>query len=144
MSRDPDIGDTLASNTKEIISKYEKAVVQLATPYSTGTGIYLSSYQLIITNEHVVRDNRQVIVKAWNTKNQLGEVCFIDSRRDLAFLKIYDSENLSHVHLKALVPIHVGETVTAGFVIVTLILLETLKQPFWSVFFTLKLLAPVV
>ena len=48
---------------KKIINSYSEVVVQIATPYSTGTGFYVKDYDLIVTNEHVVRDNRSVIVK---------------------------------------------------------------------------------
>jgi len=43
---------------KEIINKYKSVIVQIATPYSTGTGFYLKNANLIVTNEHVIRDNR--------------------------------------------------------------------------------------
>ena len=38
-----------------IIDTYRDIVVQIATPYSLGTGFYLSEHDLIVTNEHVIR-----------------------------------------------------------------------------------------
>ena len=73
-------------NARSIIELYKKSVIQIATPYSTGTGFYLSDYNLIVTNEHVVRDNREVIIDGEGLKKQLVEICFIDEKYDLAFL----------------------------------------------------------
>jgi len=73
-------------NAKAIIEIYKKSVIQIATPYSTGTGFYLSEYDLIVTNEHVIRDNKEVIIDAEGLEKQLVKICFIDEKYDLAFL----------------------------------------------------------
>ncbi|MGB3199021.1 MAG: trypsin-like peptidase domain-containing protein [Saprospiraceae bacterium] len=72
---------------KLVIEKYKKVVVQIATPFSVGTGFYLKKYNLIITNEHVVRNNREVVVEIENISRSLQPVLFIDPRLDLAFIK---------------------------------------------------------
>jgi len=92
-------------NTREIISFYEDIIIQIATPYSTGTGFYLQLYDIIITNEHVVRDNKTVIVAGSKFEKQIVPVLFLDTKYDLAFIKppvghtmpkaeINDSKNL--------------------------------------------------
>ena len=48
---------------KEVIDLYKKIVVQIATPYSTGTGFVVKAANLIVTNEHVVRGNAKVIIE---------------------------------------------------------------------------------
>ena len=73
-------------NVKSIIELYKRSVIQIATPYSTGTGFYLSEHDLIVTNEHVIRDNREVIIDGEGLDKQLVEICFIDEKYDLAFL----------------------------------------------------------
>ena len=73
-------------NIRDIISFYENVIIQIATPYSTGTGFYLKDYDLIITNEHVVRDNKSVIVAGKGFEKQIVPVIFIDTKFDVAFL----------------------------------------------------------
>lgn len=70
------------------IKLYQRAVVQIATPYSTGTGFYLPRYNLFVTNEHVVRDNKEVVVLGEKLEKQLASVVYLDQDYDLAFLKI--------------------------------------------------------
>ena len=36
---------------------------QIATPYATGTGFIMGYEGVIVTNEHVVRDNIQVVIE---------------------------------------------------------------------------------
>jgi serine protease Do len=61
-------------------------IVQITTPYSAGTGFILSDKKYIITNEHVIRDNKRVVVEGHNIKRQSVEVIFFDELYDIAFL----------------------------------------------------------
>ena len=74
-------------NAQEIINWYRDAVVQIATPFSTGTGFFLKKYGLIVTNEHVARDNKFVIIESNLMKKQLADTVYVDSSYDLAFLR---------------------------------------------------------
>ena len=74
-------------NTRDLISFYENIIIQIATPYSTGTGFYLKEYDLIITNEHVVRENKNAVVAGIGFEKQMVPVVFLDTKYDLAFLK---------------------------------------------------------
>lgn len=65
----------------------EKYVIQVATPFSTGTGVYLPSAGLVVTNEHVVRDNANVVIGSDTIAEQLAPVVYLDSYYDLAFLR---------------------------------------------------------
>ncbi len=78
---------------KEVLGQYKDIVIQIATPYSTGTGFYLDQYQLIITNEHVVRNNKIVVVHGECLPKQLTKIIFVDQKYDLAFLEV--PENIS-------------------------------------------------
>ncbi|RYD54937.1 MAG: trypsin-like serine protease [Sphingobacteriales bacterium] len=69
-----------------IIEQFQHAVVQIATKTGTGTGFYLQDYDLIVTNNHVVRDNQRVTVKARSFEKKLAQVVFTDEKHDLAFL----------------------------------------------------------
>ncbi|MCP9235637.1 trypsin-like peptidase domain-containing protein [Lewinella sp. JB7] len=81
-------------------------VIQVATPYSTGTGIYLPQYDLIVTNEHVVRDTASVVVGAPGMEEQLVRVVYLDAHYDLAFL------HLERAHRPD--PLPLGGAVTLG------------------------------
>jgi serine protease Do len=74
------------------VDKYRKLIVQIATPYNVGTGFYLPSHQLIVTNEHVVRDNCDVVVEGIVIPKQIVKVLYLDMRHDLAFLSMPRSE----------------------------------------------------
>jgi serine protease Do len=71
---------------QEIIERYQNAVVQIATKTGTGTGFYLPAYDLIVTNNHVIRDQRQATIKGRMFEKQLSRVVFADEKYDLAFL----------------------------------------------------------
>ncbi|MBL0100731.1 MAG: trypsin-like peptidase domain-containing protein [Saprospiraceae bacterium] len=73
--------------TRAIISLYENVIIQIATPYSTGTGFYLKNFDLIITNEHVVRGNKNAVVAGKKFEKQIVPVLYADTKYDLAFLK---------------------------------------------------------
>ena len=73
---------------KEIIELYRSVVIQIATPYSKGTGFYIKEYDLIVTNEHVVRGNKEVVIDSNLFERQLSTVLFVDAMHDLAFLSI--------------------------------------------------------
>ena len=71
-----------------IIELYKDIVVQIATPYSTGTGFILPREKLIVTNEHVVRDNHELVIEGRLIPKQLAKVVFLDQRFDLAFIAL--------------------------------------------------------
>lgn len=72
---------------KDVIDLYRSVVIQIATPYSTGTGFFLREANLIVTNEHVIRGNREVVVDGEVFGKQLVRVIYADPRYDLAFLE---------------------------------------------------------
>lgn len=84
---------------KEVIERYTSVVIQIATPYSTGTGFYFKEANLIITNEHVVRGNREAIVEGKSFSKQLVPVIYTDPKYDLAFLKAPTEIDLPPVEL---------------------------------------------
>lgn len=71
---------------QETIELYQHAVVQIATKGGTGTGFYLRHYDLIVTNHHVVGENRKVSVKGKTFEKTLADVIFYDAKYDIAFL----------------------------------------------------------
>lgn len=84
---------------KNILELYKSIVVQIGTPDSKGgTGFYINQANLIVTNEHVVRGNREVIIDGSGFERQLVKVLYVDAKYDLAFLappEIVDIPNIS-------------------------------------------------
>lgn len=72
---------------REIINLYKDIVIQIATPYSIGTGFYLKAPNLIVTNHHVVEGNKEVVIEGRAFEKQLVKVVYIDRKFDLAFLE---------------------------------------------------------
>ena len=56
---------------QELVERYKNIVIQIATPYSTGTGFYIKAYNLIVTNNHVVEGNRDVTVEGVGMPRQM-------------------------------------------------------------------------
>lgn len=96
----------------EIIQKYREVLIQIATPCSTGTGFYLSEFDLIVTNEHVVRDNQKVVIKGDGIEKQMVDVIYLDVRYDLAFLSA-PREKLPKVPLASPTDLQEGDSVLA-------------------------------
>lgn len=84
---------------KPIIDLYKEVVIQIATPFAVGTGFYLKKYNLIVTNEHVVRNNRFVVVEGIGIDRFLSPVVYLDSSYDLAFVKGPKNNNLPEIFL---------------------------------------------
>ena len=84
---------------KDVIERYRDVVIQIATPYSTGTGFYLKAPNLIVTNEHVVRGNREVVITGPAITKQLVPVLYIDQKYDLAFLAVPTGADIPEVQL---------------------------------------------
>ncbi len=97
----------------DIIDLYRQIVIQIATPYSTGTGFYLKKTNLIVTNEHVIRDNATVVVDGEGFPKQLVKVLYIDPKYDLAFLEAPTDSTLPEVKLSADNTLREGDQVIA-------------------------------
>ena len=98
---------------KKIIEQVRSAVVQIATPFSTGTGFFLVSEGLIITNEHVVRDNKVVVLDGATFDKQLAAVMYVDPRLDIAFVAAPEAENVTRLELASAADVVEGESVLA-------------------------------
>lgn len=98
---------------KEVIDRYRDVVIQIATPYSTGTGFYLKAPHLIVTNEHVVRGNQEVVINGHNLPKQMAQVVYADPKLDLAFLKITENDVIPEVNLANNGQVQQGDPVIA-------------------------------
>ncbi len=97
----------------DIIELYRNIVIQIATPYSTGTGFYLKHFNLVITNEHVVRGNREVVVDGDTFRKQLVKVVYTDPKYDIAFLEAPVLKAMPDVKLGSEKKLREGDTVIA-------------------------------
>lgn len=98
----------------DIIEAYRKIIVQIATPYSTGTGFLLKNEKLVVTNEHVVRNNQEVAINGSSFEKQMAKVLFTDPRHDLAFLQAPVSiDELPDVKLRQNKTIEQGDKIIA-------------------------------
>jgi len=98
---------------KTILDLYRQVVIEIATPYSTGTGFFLKGPNLIVTNEHVVRDNREVVIHGVKVEKQLAPVLFTDIKYDLAFIQVPPGVDMPEVHLSGATGPQEGDTVIA-------------------------------
>jgi serine protease Do len=98
----------------DFVETYRSVIVQIATPYSTGTGFYLHDLGLIVTNHHVVEGNRSVVIEGARFPKQLSVVRYIDQKYDLAFLDGPKSEEaLPVIRLGYEKPLRERDVVTA-------------------------------
>lgn len=68
------------------LENIKKNVVRISTPYSTGNGIIIPQWNLIVTNEHIVRDCRQVLVEGIHLKREKHDILFLDEKNDIALI----------------------------------------------------------
>jgi serine protease Do len=71
---------------KQVINIYKDIVIQIATPFSVGTGFYLKEHNLVVTNNHVIEGNQEVVVEGRAFGKRLVKVIYTDKKHDLAFL----------------------------------------------------------
>ncbi|HHH49356.1 MAG TPA: trypsin-like serine protease [Saprospiraceae bacterium] len=98
---------------KDVIDFYRNIVVQIATPYSKGTGFYLKEHEIIVTNEHVIRDNREVVIAGNVFSRQLSKVLFLDQKYDLAFLEAPKKTDVPSASLGLSYEVSIGDPVLA-------------------------------
>ncbi|DAB29423.1 MAG TPA: peptidase S1, partial [Sulfurimonas sp. UBA12504] len=74
-------------NTQAILEKYIENIIQIMTPYGTGTGFIIDN--LIITNSHVVSGLKEVVISAKKVKRTIAKVIYDDPNYDLAFIEFH-------------------------------------------------------
>ena len=74
-------------NTQSILDKYIENIIQIMTPYGSGTGFVIG--ELIITNSHVVGGLKEVVISSRIIQRSVVDVIYDDPFYDLAFIK-YD------------------------------------------------------
>lgn len=77
----------------EHIQQYKQAVVNVSIGDRKGTGFNIAPNGLIITNQHVIDDDKAGIIQFLNGKTYLADVIVSDSEIDISILKIRDNAN---------------------------------------------------
>ena len=72
-------------NTQNILETYVDNIIQIMTPYGTGSGFIIDD--LIVTNSHVVSGLKEVVISSKKVKREIAEVIYDDPNYDLAFIK---------------------------------------------------------
>ena len=85
---------------------------QAPRPRSLGSGFIISEDGYILTNNHVVEDADEILVRFSDRRELQAEVVGADKRSDLALLKV-DAEDLPKVRLGRSEGLQVGEWVLA-------------------------------
>lgn len=98
---------------KAVFEQYRAIIVQIATPQSTGTGFFLKEPNLIVTNNHVVEDNRSVVIEGTMFKKQMVAVLCTDPKYDLAFLAPPQGADLPEISLGEAATLTQGDVVGA-------------------------------
>jgi serine protease Do len=100
-------------DAQQIIEKYQKAIIQIATPTGTGTGFYIKEFDLVVTNEHVVGGNAEVTIAGKAFDKVFSRVWYTDRRHDLAFLEAPKSGDLAEIRLGIYEDMKDGDEVVA-------------------------------
>jgi serine protease Do len=97
----------------EVIVLYKQAIIQIATPESTGTGFYVQAYNLIVTNHHVVDGYGQVRIKGKSFEKQFSKVLYLNERYDIAFLQAPENADIPDIKLGDYAKVQDGDSVLA-------------------------------
>ncbi len=95
------------------IKLYKEVIIQIATPWGTGTGFYVKDYDLIVTNRHVVEGAIEVVISGKNLKKIISNVLYTDPVYDLAFLSVPEGTAFKDVKLCDGDAVHEGDKIIA-------------------------------
>lgn len=76
-----------SSPAQSIIENYQYVVIQIATQSSAGTGFYVKDFDLIVTNQHLVKDSPEVTIIGRQFPKTIARVWYTDLKHDLAFIQ---------------------------------------------------------
>ena len=97
-------------NTQIILETYIENIMQIMTPYGTGTGFIIDD--LIITNSHVVSGLKEVVISAKKVPRTIAKVIYDDPYFDLAFIR-YEFEKPKNPLILANENVEDGDTTIA-------------------------------
>lgn len=96
----------------EQIQQYKQAVVNVSVGDRKGTGFNIAPNGLIITNQHVMGDDKTGIIQFLDGKTYRADVVVSDSEIDISILKIKDNvNNLYTLHLETEISYQEGDPI---------------------------------
>ncbi|HPG72812.1 MAG TPA: trypsin-like peptidase domain-containing protein [Bacteroidales bacterium] len=95
-----------------IYDHYKHVIIQIATPYGSGTGFYNKEHNLFITNFHVIEGCDEVLISGRDFKKTTSRVLYFDPLFDLAFLEVPHAITIESAAL-ATAPVTEGDSVIA-------------------------------
>ena len=100
-------------NTNNTIKTFKEVIIQIATPWGTGTGFYVKDFNMIVTNRHVVTGTNEVVISGKNIKKTISNVLYTDPAFDLAFLEVPAGISFPEVKLGNSESVQEGDTIMA-------------------------------
>jgi len=95
-----------------IIENYKNIIIQIASPYGSGTGFYNHENNVFITNYHVIEGNEEVLISGRHLKKMMAKVIYFDPLYDLAFIEAPANLNMSSAIISQ-TPVFEGDNIIA-------------------------------
>ncbi|MFN8258558.1 MAG: trypsin-like peptidase domain-containing protein [Bacteroidales bacterium] len=92
---------------------FRNAIVQIATPWASGTGFYIFEKNLIVTNRHVIEGAMEIVLCGNNFPKSIARLVYSDSIFDLAFIEPPAGINFSRIKLGNSDLINEGDQIVA-------------------------------
>ena len=100
----------------DVATKIDGGLVRVTTPTGTGSGFVVSGEGLVVTNAHVVKEHRSVMVRSVEGEDYAAEVLGSDTLIDLAVLRVDSAETLRPIPLADIAHVQEGQEIIAlGF-----------------------------
>ncbi len=97
----------------DFIDQYQDVIIHITTQSGTGTGFCLRDRGLIVTNNHVVANNREVIISGRKIEKCMARVVYFDPLNDLAFIQLPEGIDVPPVRLAERSVLKEGESIVA-------------------------------
>ncbi len=104
---------SIESNNTPSIYKYFYGDEELPESIGTGSGVIVSADGYIITNYHVIENNKEIEITTNDNKTYEAKVIGTDPDTDIAVLKINENEKLPYVYFGNSDATRIGEWVLA-------------------------------
>ncbi len=98
---------------QKIIDFYQDIVLQISNHQGNGSGFYLKDKNIIVTNNHVVEDSREVQVSGKKMEKRMEKVLFFDPQYDIAFVDATGAFDIPEAKLSVNSVLKEGDSVIA-------------------------------
>lgn len=98
---------------QKIIDFYQDIVLQISDQHGNGSGFYLKDKNIIITNNHVVEESREVLVSGKKMEKRMEKVLFFDPQYDIAFVDATGNPDIPVAKLSVNSVLKEGDSVVA-------------------------------